>query len=59
MALADAEWADFDQRGRLVYAAGGKLWTAELVREGLHSREICDFADMHFEAIRSPTSARR
>jgi hypothetical protein len=57
--LPDAEWADFDQRGRLCYAAGGKLWHAVFAGEELRPRKLADFGDMTFEAIRSPSWARR
>jgi hypothetical protein len=49
--MAGAEWADFDHRGRLVYAARGKLFELELSNGELHTRQIADFNDMSFEAI--------
>ena len=54
MPLTGAEWADFDHRGRLVYAAGGKLWHADLADGALRPRELADFNGMSFEPIPPP-----
>ena len=41
----DAERADWDQRGQLVYAAAGKLWRVDFPARGRapEIREIADF----------------
>lgn len=50
----DWEWADLD-RGRLVWAAGGKLWAGYVRRRGLQDMKcLHDFNDMKFEAIAAP-----
>ena len=41
--VLDAQWADWDQRGRLVYANGGKLYAAQPHNEHLHFTELADF----------------
>ena len=57
--LPGVEWADFDHRGRLVYAADGRLWEGVIEGSEIRPREIRDFRDMKFEAIKSPEWARR
>ncbi|MBS0267258.1 MAG: hypothetical protein JSS02_35365 [Planctomycetes bacterium] len=48
------EWADLDGR-RLVWAAGGKLFAAQLQRTGLaDTQELFDFNDWQFSAIAAP-----
>ncbi len=48
------EWADLD-RERLVWAAGGKLCTAKIRKDGLSEEVVLyDFNDMTFEAIEAP-----
>jgi hypothetical protein len=40
--IPDASWADFDQRGRLVFARGGSLLSAEVEGGALRERLIAD-----------------
>lgn len=48
------EWADLDHR-RLVWAAQGKLFTAQITKHGpADERELFDFGPMAFEAIEAP-----
>ncbi len=48
------EWADLDGK-RLVWAASGKLFAAEIQRGGIAAEvELHDFNDMTFEAVKAP-----
>ena len=51
-AIGKAEWADWDQRGRLVVASRGRLWHWNL--DGTESHLIADLTDQH---PRSPAGA--
>lgn len=57
--IENADWADWDQQGRLVFARNGKQFAGEFDGEGgLAERELADFnADM-FEARQAPAWAR-
>jgi hypothetical protein len=53
-----AQWADWDQQGRFVYALNGKLFAGE-VRDGvLESRELADFNSATPDPQPSPDWAR-
>jgi hypothetical protein len=43
--VLDAQWADWDQQGRLVYSQHGKLYAAEPDGERLDYIELADFTD--------------
>ena len=43
--VLDAQWADWDQQGRLVYSNGGKLYTAQPKGDRLDFTELADFTD--------------
>lgn len=48
------EWADLDGK-RLAWAANGKLFAAEVQRDGVTEEvELYDFNDMTFEAVEAP-----
>ncbi|MCL4693816.1 MAG: hypothetical protein KJ060_15050 [Candidatus Hydrogenedentes bacterium] len=50
----DWEWADWD-RGRLVWAAGGRIQTGILSSKGVvDKRLLYDFNEMRFEAVAAP-----
>jgi hypothetical protein len=54
LAYPDWEWADVDGK-RLVWAAGGKLYSGRLSDEGLvNETELFDFNHMTFEPIEAP-----
>jgi hypothetical protein len=58
--IKNAEWADWDQQGRLVFARGGKLFAGDLKVEGqLTSRELVDLNADIFEARQAPAWAQR
>lgn len=55
------EWADFDQRGRLVFARDGKLYAAKTpeVRKELEVVLLADFQPGKPESVLAPPHARR
>jgi hypothetical protein len=57
----EADWADWDRRGRLAYAAGGKLWRVDFPSRGRTPkvREIADFNEAKPDPQPSPDWARR
>jgi hypothetical protein len=58
--LTDITWADWDFRGRLVFARGGKLFTADMAKAGFEMAvELADFNDMAPEAIVAPNWAKK
>jgi hypothetical protein len=57
--LADVDWADFDQKGRLVFARNGCLFAGIVTADGIDERLIADFNNEGPEPIASPASARR
>lgn len=55
-----AEWADWDQAGRLVFARAGTIRTANMqVDKTLTERELADFNPNRFEEVIAPHWARR
>lgn len=57
--LAAAEWADFDQQGRIVFARAGGLWEATFADDGaLAERLLHDFNEHVFEAVIAPEEMR-
>jgi hypothetical protein len=58
--LAKATWADWDHRGRLVYAAEGRLFAAEMTEQGASEPvQLADFNANRPEHVESPDWARR
>jgi hypothetical protein len=56
----DADWADWDQSGRLVIARGGKVLAGKWDRHrGLRFEELADFTGDCIESIEAPEWARR
>lgn len=53
--LGDASWADWDQQGRLVFAAGGRIMTGALTRDGnLEQHLLLDLNSSKPTAIVAP-----
>ena len=53
--INNATWADWDQRNRLVYAIGGKLYACEVTRREIKPpRTIAEFNNMEPESIAPP-----
>jgi hypothetical protein len=59
MSLEGVNWADFDQRKRLVLAKEGKLFSAAVVDGELVYTELADFNANQPEAIESPDWAKK
>jgi hypothetical protein len=60
VARFEAHWADFDQRGRLVATAGGRILEGKIDRHhGLRWRQIAAFQDEKPERMEAPEWARR
>jgi len=60
LAVFEAHWADFDQRGRIVAAAGGRIQEGKLDRHhGLRWRQLAAFQDEQPELVKTPISAAR
>jgi hypothetical protein len=56
----EAHWADFDQRGRLVAAAGGRILEGKVDRHhGLRWRQLAAFQDEKPKPMEAPEWARR
>ncbi|MBK7931473.1 MAG: hypothetical protein IPJ98_29570 [Bryobacterales bacterium] len=59
LARFEAHWADFDQRGRLVAAVGGRILEGKLDRHrGLRWRQLAGFQDDRPEPIKAPEWAQ-
>jgi hypothetical protein len=43
--ILDAQWADWDRAGRLVYSQGGKLFAVRAKGESLNAIQLADFTD--------------
>jgi hypothetical protein len=56
--LDGADWADFDQQGRLVFARFGKVFGARREGDAWDVRELADFTQNRFEAIEAPDWAK-
>ncbi|MHB1455516.1 MAG: hypothetical protein ACYC0V_01225 [Armatimonadota bacterium] len=58
--VPNAEWADWDRRGRLCYVGKGKVFAASVNDDGeIQSKELADFNDRVHEEKTSPEWARR
>lgn len=58
--LKHCTWADWDHKGHLVFASGGKLFRSKVDRHGIAApREIADFNSMEPEEIEAPEWAKR
>ncbi len=58
--LNGAEWADWDRRGRLVFARAGKLFVGQLNENGeLHEQELADFDAARFSPVVAPDWAKQ
>jgi hypothetical protein len=56
--IEGAEWADWDQRGRLVFARAGALFAADLDGAALRSSLIADLNGERPRAVPPPAWAR-
>ncbi|BDC48089.1 hypothetical protein F183_A04050 [Bryobacterales bacterium F-183] len=60
VAAFEADWADFDQHGRLVAAAGGRVLEGVIdSADGLRWRQLADLHDEKPEPIETPEWAKR
>lgn len=56
--VENANWADWDSRGRLIFSSRtGKLWAANLGESEFEPREIYDFNEQQPQSIIPPESA--
>lgn len=58
MDLGEADWADWDQNGRLVSARAGKLYEAQIEAASITEHELADFNDQRFEEVIAPEWAQ-
>ncbi|MBZ0282652.1 MAG: hypothetical protein K8L97_18065 [Anaerolineae bacterium] len=56
---SSVNWADFDQRGRLVLAREGKLFSASLKNDELIYHELADFNNHRPERMEAPDWAKK
>jgi hypothetical protein len=47
-------WADFDQKGRLIFASEGKLFEAKLRNGKIDLKQFADFNDAKPESVKAP-----
>jgi len=60
VAAFEAHWADWDQRGRLVAAVGGRILASKLTKaRRLVWRQLVDLHEENFEPIEAPQWAQR
>lgn len=60
LAMFEAHWADFDQRGRLVAVAGGRILEGKIDRHhGLRWRQLAAFQDEQPARVKAPAWALR
>ena len=57
--MPGVDWADFDQKGHLVFTREGCLYWGQMTAVGMSESLIADFNDEEPDAIASPASARR
>jgi hypothetical protein len=57
--VLDAQWADWDGAGRLVYASGGRLFAARVEGESLQPVQLADFTDDQHTPVVAPDWATR
>jgi hypothetical protein len=57
--LEGANWADWDQQGRLAYVRDGQVFAQEPQDVGTFARPLADFNDMTFEEMPPPGWATR
>jgi hypothetical protein len=55
--LDGTTWADWDRRGRLVFARAGKLFAADAEHPEAEPHELADFSAMRFELVKPPAWA--
>ena len=55
-----ADWADWDQRGHLVFAKAGRLFRKSLAKAAPDTPvQIADFNALKFEEVAAPLKAQR
>jgi hypothetical protein len=52
------EWADWDQRGRLIYTDSGRLFVGNIWSDRIESVQLADFIENRLKMIQSPAWAR-
>jgi hypothetical protein len=58
VSIDGATWAEWDQRGRLVFARAGKLFATWVHNpQELSPKELADFNDQRPESLKAPASA--
>jgi len=58
--VGNAGWADWDHRGRLVYASEGRIFAAKVSSDCvIDSRQLADFNDRRHESVVAPAWARK
>jgi hypothetical protein len=58
--MFEAQWADFDQRGRLVATVGGRILEGKIDRHhGLRWHQLAAFQDEQPERVQAPNWALR
>jgi hypothetical protein len=58
--LTGATWADFDQRGRVIFFRDGCVFAVEAMElKGLVEKKLADFNENSFKAIKAPEWAVR
>jgi len=57
-AISGADWADWDQSGRLVFARKGKLYECQIEGSPFIEHEIADFNNRRFEEVVAPEWAQ-
>lgn len=57
--LENATMADWDHSGRLVFAAGGKLFEGKIESDRIVPRELADFNANKFEPVEAPDWAKQ
>lgn len=53
-ALDGADWADYDQHGRLVYSKQGMIWVR--MKNGIH-KQLADFNELRYRRLPTPEHA--
>ena len=52
--IVDADWADWDLKGRIVYAKSGKIMAARIDGSVVHETELADLNDNKRTGVKAP-----
>jgi len=55
--ISRASWADWDRTGRLIFCKEGKIFTAQVISDGLKEEELADFNSYKPEPLPPPREA--